>query len=182
MKRSLVKKSKFLSLILRHKPETIGLELDPEGWVSIEDLLQNSEQHGFNLNRAILDEVVFTNDKMRFALSPDGLRIRANQGHSLDVELGLKKAEPPEMLFHGTVKRFLNAILAEGLNKMSRQHVHLSATLETARNVGARRGEPVVLSVDATRMHRKKFEFFLSANGVWLTENVPAEFIRIHKP
>lgn len=177
MDKKLVKTSKFLSLILRHRPGKIGLSLDEFGWVSIRDLLAAAKEHGHNMSRELLDEVVFTNDKKRFSYSADGRRIRANQGHSVKVDLSLKPVVPPPILYHGTVEKFLKAIKVSGLQKMKRRHVHLSATVDTAKSVGARRGKPIVLSIDAGKMHQDGFEFFLSANGVWLTDSVPWKFI-----
>lgn len=173
MSKQLKKVSKYLSFLLRHQPESIGLVLDEQGWASVEDLLNLTD-----IDRPLLEEVVFTNDKQRFAFSSDGLKIRANQGHSLEgVELELAALEPPDRLYHGTVERFLESILEQGLRKMDRHHVHLSATIDTAKNVGSRRGKPVVLIVDAQLMAAKGRQFFLSANGVWLVDSVPAEYL-----
>lgn len=168
--------SKFLSYVLRHHPEAIGLTLDARGWVEIEVLLAALATHDHPLTREGLDELVRTSDKQRFAV--EGTRIRANQGHSVAIDLALAPREPPATLFHGTVDRFLEAIRREGLIKGSRSHVHLSADLDTAKSVGARRGKPVVLEVDAGTMHRAGHAFFLSENGVWLVDAVPAAFIR----
>ena len=173
-----VKVSKFLSLVLRHKPETIGLPLDEEGWADVDELLQKMAAHGRRVTRAVLDEVVANNNKKRFAFSEDGDRIRASQGHSIMVDLGLKSTEPPGVLFHGTVGRFLGQIMAEGLKPGQRQHVHLSKDRETAVIVGSRRGQAVVLEVDAAAMVEAGHEFFESANGVWLTDHVPPEFLQ----
>lgn len=175
----LVNASKFLSLVLRHKPETIGITLDAEGWADIVELLRKSSSHtpGLRLNRALLEEVVATSDKKRFTISEDGQRIRANQGHSVSVDLGLKPVEPPAELFHGTATRFEASIRAEGLIKQSRQHVHLSPDYETAVKVGQRHGKPVVLRINAKAMHEAGHEFFISENGVWLTDGVPPEYI-----
>lgn len=170
--------SKFLSLVLRHRPETIGLTLDPEGWVPVDALLEACRSHGRSIDRALLREVVETNDKKRFSFSPDGTRIRANQGHSVAVDLGLSPVEPPELLYHGTVAKFLASIRQQGLVKGSRQHVHLSKDEATARTVGKRRGRPVVLVVEAGRMALDGRLFYLSANGVWLTDSVPPGFLR----
>jgi putative RNA 2'-phosphotransferase len=169
--------SKFLSLVLRHKPEEIGISLDEAGWVEVEVLLAAMGRHGMVVSRAELDEVVATNDKKRFAFSEDGVRIRASQGHSVSVELGLQPVEPPEVLLHGTATRFLEAIRREGLRAMSRQHVHLHDDRATAEQVGSRHGKLVVLEVRAGEMHRAGKVFYRSANGVWLTEAVPVEFI-----
>lgn len=171
--------SKFLSLVLRHQPEAIGLELGDGGWVPISELLRAVNDHGKPLDRATLEDLVATSDKQRFAISSDGASIRANQGHSVRVELGLVALAPPPALFHGTVERFLPAIMSEGLVKRQRHHVHLSATRELARVVGQRRGRPVVIEVDAGRMAAAGFEFFCSENGVWLTDHVPPTFLAI---
>ena len=174
--RRTVKVSKYLSKHLRHQPERIGLTLDEAGWVEIDELIAACAAHGFRVTRDELDHVVAANDKKRFAI--DGTRIRASQGHSVEVDLGLESAVPPSYLYHGTVARSLDAIRAEGLRPMNRHDVHLSADRETATRVGARRGRPVVLSVDAGAMHRDGHVFHLSANGVWLTKSVPPRYLR----
>ncbi|WP_449063545.1 RNA 2'-phosphotransferase [Planomonospora algeriensis] len=175
--RRLVKVSKYLAKHLRHQPERIGIELDAHGWVEVDVLLTAAAAHGFPISRAELEQVVADNDKRRYAI--DGGRIRASQGHSVPVDLDLPPAEPPAFLYHGTVARNLAAIRDEGLRPMSRHHVHLSPDRETATRVGARRGSPVVLAVDAAAMHAAGHEFRLSANGVWLTGHVPPSFIRL---
>ncbi|MEV8552435.1 RNA 2'-phosphotransferase [Streptomyces glaucescens] len=174
--RRTVKVSKYLSKHLRHQPERIGLKPDSGGWVEIDTLIAAAAAHGFRFTRAELDHVVATNDKRRFAV--EGSRIRASQGHSIEVDLGLPVATPPPYLFHGTVAHSLDAIRAEGLRAMNRHDVHLSADRETATRVGARRGRPVVLTVDAGAMHRDGHEFRVSANGVWLTRVVPPPYLR----
>ncbi|STR27993.1 RNA 2'-phosphotransferase [Janthinobacterium lividum] len=174
----LVNTSKFLSLILRHAPEKIGLALDPQGWADIGQLLALAAQHGHRLSREQLDEVVARDSKTRYAISADGLRIRANQGHSLAaVDIGLPPATPPAMLYHGTASRFVDAIRAGGLLAGARKHVHLSSNQETAVVVGARHGKPVVLTVDAAAMQAQGHVFYVSDNGVWLTQAVPVPFI-----
>ncbi len=178
MTKQLVAISKFLSLVLRHKPQEIGIILDAEGWVPVDDLLLAAARYGQPITREQLDEVVATSDKKRFAFSPDGRLIRASQGHSVEVELGLVPVEPPELLYHGTVERFLESIHEMGLVRGSRHHVHMSADPETAARVGQRRGRPVVLVVEAGQMHRHGHQFFRSDNGVWLTETVPAAYLR----
>lgn len=172
-----VSKSKFLSLVLRHKPEEIGLVLDQNGWASIEELIALANARGTNLSRPQIESIVENSDKQRFAISADGMKIRANQGHSVDIVLGLKPQTPPERLYHGTATRFLDAIRASGLHSASRQHVHLSTDLATAEKVGSRHGKPVILTVDAGRMARDGHLFYLSENGVWLTESVPAKYL-----
>ncbi|MET8221901.1 RNA 2'-phosphotransferase [Streptomyces sp. NPDC005301] len=178
--RRTVKVSKYLSKHLRHQPERIGLTLAEGGWVEIEELIAAATAHGFPFSRAELDHVIATNDKRRFAV--EGTRIRASQGHSVEVDLGLPPATPPAYLYHGTVARSLDAIRAEGLRPMNRHDVHLSADRETATRVGARRGRPVVLSVDAAAMHRDGHVFHVSENGVWLTAAVPPRYLRFPAP
>ncbi|WP_406393618.1 RNA 2'-phosphotransferase [Streptomyces sp. NBC_00887] len=175
--RRTVKVSKYLSKHLRHQPERIGITLDPSGWVPVDELMRACAAHGFPVTRAELDHVVAANDKQRFAV--DGDRIRANQGHTVTVDLGLPPAEPPAYLYHGTVGRALDVIRTEGLRPMARHHVHLSPDRETATRVGARRGVPVILSVDAGAMHREGHVFHVSTNGVWLTDSVPPQFLRL---
>ncbi|MDX1946043.1 MAG: RNA 2'-phosphotransferase [Pirellulaceae bacterium] len=173
----LLKTSKFLSLVLRHKPEEIGLTLDEQGWADVDELIRLVNQSGRSLSRALVEQMVADNDKKRFAFSDDGRRIRANQGHSVEVDLALPPAVPPERLFHGTATRFLDSILATGLHAGNRQQVHLSRDQETAVKVGSRHGRPVVLVVRARDMHRAGHAFYLSKNSVWLTDRVPPEFL-----
>lgn len=170
--------SKFLSLILRHEPAKFGVVLDEGGWTPVDALLAACERHGHPLDRADLNQIVATSDKQRFAFDASGERIRASQGHSVDIELGYEPAAPPARLYHGTATRFLEAIRAGGLLKMQRHHVHLSADEVTARAVGQRHGKPAVLLIDAAAMAAEGAAFFLSANGVWLVEHVPARFIQ----
>jgi putative RNA 2'-phosphotransferase len=176
--RRVVKVSKYLSRALRHRPERIGLELDVGGWADVGELLAACARHGFALTRAELDHVVSVNDKQRYAFDASGSRIRANQGHTVPVELDLPVASPPEVLFHGTVERSVPAIRTEGLRPMDRHDVHLSPDPETARRVGARRGRPSVLTVEAAAMVADGFEFRMSANGVWLVSDVPPRYLR----
>ena len=173
----LVRFSKFLSLVLRHKPQEIGLTLDEQGWADIADLIERANRHGVPLTREVVERVVATNDKKRFALSGDGARIRANQGHSVEIDLGLESRQPPEVLFHGTATRFLPGISEKGLLPGKRQYVHLSPDEPTAVTVGRRHGQPVVLRVRCGEMHRAGFRFYCAANGVWLTERVPLSFL-----
>lgn len=179
MDSQLVKLSRFLSLVLRHQPQAAGVELDVEGWVDIDSLLTGMAAHNRPISRETLERVVHENDKGRFAFSEDGQRIRARQGHSVDIDLALEPLLPPETLFHGTPERFVEAILRDGLRKMQRHHVHLSATRETATAVGARRGSPVILVVDAGVMYRDGFAFYRSENGVWLTDHVPPRYLKV---
>ena len=169
--------SKYLSLVLRHDPSAAGVTLDEEGWVHVEDLLAGAARHGRRFTRVELDQVVQTNDKQRFAFSPDGQRIRANQGHSVSVDLGLTPETPPDVLYHGTVERFVSSIMEKGIEKGARQFVHLSLDVATATRVGSRRGKPVILKIAAASMHADGFRFYCSANGVWLTERVPPLYI-----
>ncbi|MFD6417803.1 RNA 2'-phosphotransferase [Streptomyces sp. NPDC060194] len=173
-----VRVSKYLSKHLRHEPDRIGLVLDEAGWTGIEQLLAAAAAHGFPITRDELDRAVAENDKRRFAVSEDGSRIRAHQGHTVPVLLGLPPAEPPPYLYHGTVAASLDAIRGEGLRQMARHDVHLSVDRETATRVGARRGRPVVLAVDAGAMHAAGHVFRVTANGVWLTAAVPPEYLR----
>jgi putative RNA 2'-phosphotransferase len=169
--------SKFLSLVLRHKPDTVGISLDTEGWASIDELIVKSQAAGTPLTREQLLKVVATSEKKRFSISEDGQQIRAAQGHSVAVELGLSARQPPAVLYHGTATRFLESILATGLKPQTRRQVHLSADEATAYQVGQRHGKPVVLLVDALGMQAQGSSFYLADNGVWLTDHVPAQFL-----
>jgi len=170
--------SKHLSYILRHKPEAIGLTLDPQGWASVDDLISKSPK---GLSREKIIHAVENNDKQRFILSDDGTHIRANQGHSISIDLGLKPSPPPDILFHGTATRFLEPILEQGLKKMNRQHVHLSADVETATKVGSRHGKPVILTLDTGSMLTDGHSFYISENGVWLTDRVPPQYLSLQE-
>jgi putative RNA 2'-phosphotransferase len=178
MDRQLVGISKFLSLVLRHRPGVIGLTLDPQGWADVDELIARAGAQGQPLTREVIARVVAENDKRRFALSEDGARIRANQGHSVAVDLALEPLEPPETLYHGTADRFLDSIERDGLRRGQRQYVHLSSDRDTAVAVGQRHGRPVVLRVAAGAMWRDGQRFFRAANGVWLTEAVPPSYLR----
>jgi putative RNA 2'-phosphotransferase len=173
-KKNIKKISKFLSLILRHEPQIIGLILDKNGWAEIDEIIEKSSE--LVLTRELINEVVIQNEKQRFTIEGD--KIRANQGHSIDVDLEFKAVTPPDMLYHGTAIRFLESIMKTGLSKQQRQYVHLSEALETAINVGKRHGKVVVLEVDARKMFEEGYEFYLSENGVWLTDVVPLEFLK----
>ena len=179
MASSLVRVSKFLSLVLRHDPARTGIVLDPAGWADVEALLSAAQRSGISLDRATLERVVAENDKQRFALTPDGARIRANQGHSVPVNLGLAPQVPPVVLYHGTAARHVESIRRQGLQPGKRIHVHLSSDQATARTVGRRHGSPVVLQIAAGRMHDAGFQFLRSENGVWLTDQVPVQYITI---
>ncbi|NOS93247.1 MAG: RNA 2'-phosphotransferase [Cyclobacteriaceae bacterium] len=171
--------SKFLSLVLRHQPETIGIHLDPQGWVAVSELLEKSAQHGMAIDRPTLNTIVQTNSKKRFAFNEAGDMIRASQGHSVVVELGYSSKQPPDILFHGTGENSVASILATGLEKRERQHVHLSSDVETAVKVGQRHGKPMVLKIRAAQMYHDQFSFYLSDNGVWLTDHVPVKYIEL---
>lgn len=172
------KLSMFLSLILRHKPEAAGISLDQYGWADVEALIQGVNRTGkWQLDRELLEQIVKEDPKQRYAYNQDHTKLRANQGHSIPVEVELTQSEPPAVLYHGTATRFLESIFAQGLNGQGRQYVHLSADMATAAAVGRRHGVPVVLQIDAGRMAQDGYEFYLSANGVWLCRQVPAEYL-----
>lgn len=169
--------SKLLSLALRHQPHVLNLTLDEGGWVSVSVLLAALEQQNKGVSLDELKEMVAENDKKRFAFSEDGTKIRASQGHSIPVDLGLEPVTPPQYLYHGTADKNVESILQEGLIKRSRQHVHLSLDTETAIKVGQRHGKPIVLRIDSEKMYQDGLSFYLSANQVWLTDSVPAQYI-----
>ncbi|MCU0491642.1 MAG: RNA 2'-phosphotransferase [Chloroflexaceae bacterium] len=173
----LIKISKYLAKVLRHEPERVGLTLQSGGWVHVDVLLAALARHNFVLSRAELEEMVAWNPKQRFSFDETGTRIRANQGHSVAVDLELEPTEPPTLLYHGTATQNVSAIQREGLKKMNRHHVHLSADVETAHRVGARHGKPVIFAVDAAALHAAGVCFYRSANGVWLVEAVPPEYL-----
>lgn len=169
--------SKFLSLLLRHQPDKLNIQLDAQGWTDVDELLRKINLEAFSLDRHTLERVVSENDKQRFAFNPDHTKIRASQGHSIEIELDYAPTDPPEVLYHGTTSAVLDQIKKEGLKKRKRHHVHLSQNRETALNVGKRHGLPVILTIQAGSMHRVGHVFYCSANGVWLTESVAPEFI-----
>jgi putative RNA 2'-phosphotransferase len=171
--------SKFLSLVLRHQPQLIGIELDGRGWVNVDSLLKQANAHGHKLNLKLLNHVVETNGKKRFAFDDSGQKIRASQGHSVDVNLGYQAQVPPEMLYHGTGQKSVDAIRESGLEKRGRRYVHLSNDIETAIQVGSRHGKPAVFIVLAGEMVINGYVFYLSANAVWLTDAVPARFLKL---
>lgn len=170
--------SKSLSYVLRHRPDTIGLTLGEAGCVAVDDLLAAFHRAGKHYKRREIEVVVAENDKRRFELSDDGRMIRARQGHSVEVDLAYDPADPPDVLYHGTAEQFVESILAQGLVKAKRHDVHLSTDPATMRAVGMRRGKPVILAVDAGRMHRDGFKFFVTGNQVWLTDHVPPEYLQ----
>jgi putative RNA 2'-phosphotransferase len=173
--------SKYLSLVLRHQPDALGITLDPQGWTLVEALLEKMQKKGMDVDLAQLKGVVADCDKQRFAFNPGFSRIRANQGHSVEVDLGLSAVAPPEYLYHGTAEKNLSVILKEGLQKRARQHVHLSANVETAIKVGQRHGKPAVLLVQSGKMHRNGGLFYQSENRVWLTDFVAPEYLEVSK-
>lgn len=172
----LTARSRFLAYILRHNPAAIEIDLDPSGWVSIDALLTAATHHGHHIDHDTLNQILTAQGKRRFETQAG--KIRAAQGHSIPVDLDLSPSEPPELLYHGTVDRFLPHIRAEGLLPRSRTHVHLSATPETAKEVAARRGTPVILTIQAQTMHHQGILFYQASNGVWLTPHVPPDHIR----
>jgi putative RNA 2'-phosphotransferase len=175
--KEIIRTSKFLSLVLRHEPEQIGLKLGEAGWVSVDELLQAVKASGMTLTLDQLKHIVATSDKKRFAFSEDGVRIRASQGHSVEVDLQYPQQTPPEILYHGTATRFLDGIRQHGLQRMERHDVHLSAETKVTFQVGGRHGKPALLTIHAGDMHRAGFVFRCSANGVWLVDHVPPQFI-----
>lgn len=170
---------KFICLILRHKPEVIGIELDKNGWANIDELIEGVKKKYPDFNREKLEHIVETDNKQRYSVSGDKSKIRARQGHSINVDVELKELEPPEFLYHGTADRFLDSIMKKGLVPGSRLYVHLSKDEETAVKVGKRHGKPVVLKIEAKRMSENGFIFYLSENEVWLTKSVPAEYFTL---
>ena len=175
---SKIKLSKFLSLVLRHQPDTIGLMLDDGGWANIDEIIEKARKAGVNLTPALTRDIVAESDKQRFSISPNGKRIKANQGHSIPVELGLLEVEPPEILYHGTARQNITSIRRDGIRRGKRNYVHLSPDKDTATRVGTRHGQPVVLMVTAGNMFRDGIRFFCSENGVWLTKYVAPEYLR----
>lgn len=174
----LIKISKYLSYHLRHNPGAIALQLAPGGWVSVDELLTAAKKHQFPLSREELTYVVQNNDKKRFSFDETGTLIRANQGHSVDIDLQLEPKMPPDILYHGTGHRSIEMIMTQGLRKMSRHHVHLSSDIETAKTVGKRHGKPVVFAIDSARMHAEGYPFYCSENLVWLVEEVPPDYLK----
>lgn len=174
-----IKLSRFLSLLLRHKPEEIGLSLDNQGYLQVDELIDGINKTGRVIDKEILDELIMTDNKQRYSYSEDRAKIRANQGHSIKVDLNLVETKPPKTLYHGTVDKFLSNIKKQGLLKMNREYVHLSAELDTANDVGSRRGKSVILVINAEKMVKDGYKFYLSKNNVWLIESVPAQYISI---
>ena len=181
MAKKLTKLGKFISLILRHNPKIIGIELDKNGWADVSELINGINQSGNNeekrINFEILEEIVKNNNKKRYEFNEDFSKIRACQGHSIEVDLELKAVKPPKILYHGTAERFLEQIKKEGIKKKNRQFVHLSETEETAYNVGQRHGKPFIIKVMAEKMHKDGKKFFISKNGVWLTDDIEVKYL-----
>ena len=169
--------SKFICLILRHKPNTISITLDRNGWANTQELLNGLNAAGKKINMKQLITLVNTDNKNRFSFNEDKSKIRANQGHSLPVDLGLTESVPPDLLYHGTSEKFIESIKQNGIQKRSRQYVHLSSNIETAVAVGKRHGNPIVLKINTEQMFLDGYKFYLSENGVWLTDNVPYQYI-----
>lgn len=174
----LQKISKFISLILRHRPEVIGIALDEHGWANVDELISGiAEKHSW-FSKEILEEIVRTDNKQRYSFNEDKTLIRANQGHSINVDVELEEKKPPECLYHGTGEKYISSIMEQGLVSKSRLYVHLSPDIKTAKNVGHRHGKEVVLQVDTGRMFRDGYKFYLSANGIWLTKEVPVNYLQ----
>jgi putative RNA 2'-phosphotransferase len=169
--------SKYMSFILRHHPEELDITLEDGGWAPIDTLVEGMTANGYEVTKEVLEDIVASSDKQRFAINEEGNKIRANQGHSVDVKLQLKKEVPPFELYHGTVEKFIGSIVKEGLKKMNRHHVHLSEDKETATKVGSRRGKPVILTINAREMYTDGYDFYKSENGVWLTDTVPIQYL-----
>ncbi len=174
-----IKISKFLSLVLRHQPELIGIQLDQNGWADVALLIEKVNAHGIQLDQIILNHIVATNPKKRFAFNDAQDKIRASQGHSIEIELGYTNQQPPEILYHGTGEKSVASILQTGLQKRNRQHVHLSADITTAIKVGQRHGKPKIFKVLAQQMFNDNYMFYISDNGVWLTDNVPVTYLEL---
>lgn len=168
---------KFISLILRHEPKKIDLDLDRNGWADVEELIRKSSIHKIYFTKKELELIVESNDKKRYSFNNDKTKIRANQGHLIPIDMEFEPVEPPEFLFHGTAERFLSSIREQGITKMSRQHIHLSSTKETANKVGARHGKSVVLTIHSGKMYKEGIIFHKSVNGVWLTDYVHPVYI-----
>lgn len=176
MEQDLTKIGRYLCLLLRHKPWSAGIQVDNHGWTEVEPFLKAVSRR-YPLDRATLEEIVRTDEKQRYSFSEDGLRIRANQGHSIPVDVEPERMDPPECLWHGTAERFAPSIEAEGIKHMNRLYVHLSPDPETAVRVGKRHGEPLVFRVDTAAMARDGYVFYRAVNGVWLTKYVPPYYL-----
>ena len=168
---------RFLAYVLRHNPAAAGIELDNNGWANVGELLDGVQRSGRSIDITKLEEIVVTDDKCRFSFNEDKSRIRANQGHSIDVDLELEEKTPPDVLYHGTAEKYIESIKQNGIQKRTRRFVHLSITEQAALKVGSRHGEPIVLKIDAKQMYSDGYKFYLSENGVWLTDNVPFKYV-----
>lgn len=173
--------SKFMSYVLRHRPDAIALNMNPQGWVDLDELIEKMNQKGYTVDVATIQTVVAENNKQRFKLDLEGRRIRANQGHSIAVDVELEQKTPPSILYHGSAQKNEGSILKEGLKKMNRQHVHLSSDIATAKQVGGRHGKPVVFVVRCDEMVADGLTFYLSENQVWLTTSVDSKYIELLK-
>ncbi len=173
------KLSVFISLVLRHKPDAAGIQLDEHGWANVDELIEGIKNTGRQIDMDVLEEIVRTDNKQRYSFNQDKTLIRANQGHSIPVDVELEESQPPQYLYHGTADRFLDFIMGEGLKPMSRLYVHLSKDEETAVKVGQRHGKPVVLKIKAEEMWKDGIKFYLSQNGVWLTKHVDTKYIDV---
>lgn len=171
--------SKYMSLILRHKPDVIGIELDEHGWANVNDLISGIEKdnHGFNFE--LLEEIVRSDSKQRYSFNDDKSLIRANQGHSVNVDVELKEKEPPEYLYHGTGEKYVKFINQDGLIPKSRLYVHLSKDIKTAENVGKRHGKEIIYRINSGRMYRNGYKFYLSENGIWLTKEASVKYLEM---
>lgn len=167
----------FISLVLRHKPEAANVKIDEHGWVEVAELIKGTKRKGYKIDMAILEQIVKIDRKKRYSFNEDKSKIRANQGHSIKVDVGLVEKTPPEVLYHGTATRFLSSIMSQGLKGQSRLYVHLSDNIKTAKKVGSRHGEPTILKIDSSKMNQEGHKFYLSENNVWLCNAVPVEYI-----
>lgn len=174
----LVKMGKYISLILRHKPELINLKIDEHGWANVDDLLKGINNSGRYISKEILDIIVNTNNKKRYQYNNDHTKIRANQGHSIKVDVELQEKVPPNILYHGTAQKYLDKIRESGIRKMNRLYVHLSKDIETAINVGKRHGQPIVLVINTEAMIKDGFKFYYSNNGVWLCDDIDYSYVK----
>ena len=174
-----MKASRFISLVLRHKPQEIGLELDKYGYINTIDLINGMNSKGYDVDISDIERIVAEDDKQRYSFNADKTKIRANQGHSIKVNLELQTIKPPDILYHGTSKRVFNSIVINGIDKQARQYVHLSTDIETASKVGKRHGELVIFKINSKYMYKDGYKFYLSDNGVWLTDFVPSEYFLI---
>lgn len=173
------KLSVFISLILRHKPEIVGLALDDQGYLQVDQLIKGVNNTGRFIDENILEEIVDSDNKQRYSYNSDHTKIRANQGHSIEVNLGLLECQPPNFLYHGTSEKYVDSIMTAGLQKQSRLHVHLSENIDTATSVGGRRGKPVILLINSYKMYKDGYKFFKSENNVWLVDSVSKEYLEV---